>query len=172
MRSPYDILLRDPLSETTRRERKFLLATSAIALTVLHAGLVPTKIEALGIQFSQVDQKVLLRAMAAVIAYFVCGFLVYGVSDFVAWRRDFHLSRREALLEQMRKYKEYESLSGERSEDESTKPFKKLTYFEKWQYESQLLMRAEFPTSFVRACFDFLLPIAVGILATVQLFLA
>src|SRR6266404_2153310 len=116
-RSASDVRLRDPLSSVTRNERKILLATSAIGLVVRHAGLVPTKIAALGIEFSQIDQRVLLRAIAAIILYFLCAFVLYAMSDLVAWRFEFHGARREGILEQLRKHREFEGLDTERREE-------------------------------------------------------
>jgi hypothetical protein len=169
MRLPYDILLRDALSEITRSERKFLILVSAVGLTVLHVGLVPTRIDALGIEFSQIDQKTLLRALAAAVLYFLVGFIVYGLSDFVAWRRDLHMARRDTKLDQLRKNKEYEEVSPRQPAPSPTAPFVGLEPFRRWEYESRSLLRSEFPVSLLRAMFDFLLPIVVGVVASIQL---
>src|SRR2546430_6802694 len=107
-RSSSDVRLRDPLSNVTRNERKLLLAVSAIGLVLRNAGLVPTKIAALGIEFSQIDQKILLRATGLIVLYFLCAFVLYAVSDFVAWRLEFHGARREGALEQLRKQREFQ----------------------------------------------------------------
>jgi hypothetical protein len=176
-RSPSDIRLRDPLSEVTRNERKFLLAVSAIGLIVLHAGLVPTKIAALGIEFSQIDQKILLKAIGAIILYFLCAFILYALSDFVAWRLEFHSARRETLLEQLRKHKEFETLAGERREQlepQMSRQFRGPKLFDKSDapYESRFLIRSEFPVSLLRAFFEFLVPTIIGLIAVIQLFTA
>ena len=65
--SPSDIRLRDPLSEVTRNERKILLGASAIVIIIERTGLVPSKIAALEIEFTQTDQRSLLAAIAAII---------------------------------------------------------------------------------------------------------
>jgi hypothetical protein len=83
---PTELLFGDPLAEVTRKERKSLLVVSAVAIVIAKTGLVPSKISALGIEFTQADKTALLRVLAAVVAYFVVAFLVYASSDFVWWR--------------------------------------------------------------------------------------
>ena len=78
--------LRDPLSDVTRKERRSLLGASLVAAVVAKTGLVPTKIESLGIDFSTSDQALLLKSGAVVVAYFLTAFTVYGAIDLVAWR--------------------------------------------------------------------------------------
>lgn len=55
--SPAEILVADPLESVTRRERKTLLGLCAIGIAIVHMELVPTKISALGIEFSKTDQQ-------------------------------------------------------------------------------------------------------------------
>ncbi|HVF60811.1 MAG TPA: hypothetical protein VNJ70_13470 [Thermoanaerobaculia bacterium] len=76
----------DPLSEVTRRERKALLAVSAVGVAIVRTHLLPTKIVALGVDFSSTNQNALLNILALIIGYFVLAFLIYASSDFVAWR--------------------------------------------------------------------------------------
>jgi hypothetical protein len=78
--------LRDPLSEVTRRERRLFLAVSTVCFAITKAGLVPTKISALGIDFSQADQKALLKILAAIVGYLLVAFVVYASADFLGWR--------------------------------------------------------------------------------------
>lgn len=76
-------LLSDPLSKETRVERKTLLAFSAIGIVVVKTGLIPSKIVALGIEFSATDKAMFLKALACVIVYFVVAFLIYAWSDYL-----------------------------------------------------------------------------------------
>ena len=76
----------DPLSEITRKERRYLLAVAFVSIVVAKAGLVPKEISNLGITFSDVDRSILLKAAAVMVAYFMAAFVIYGVSDFFAWR--------------------------------------------------------------------------------------
>lgn len=85
--------LGDPLSRETRNERKFLLAASGIGIVMVKAGLIPDEIIALGIKFTKMDQSMLLKAIAAVVAYFACAFLIYASTDFLAFRARFHFGR-------------------------------------------------------------------------------
>src|SRR5215212_9174358 len=60
-------LINDPLQDVTRKERKSLLGVSALGIAMVKAGLVPQKISALGIDFQQLNEKVLLRGLALVV---------------------------------------------------------------------------------------------------------
>src|SRR6267142_5712600 len=82
-----EIRVSDPLSPVTRSERRTLLAVSAIGIIIVKAGFVPTKISALGIEFSETNQVILVRTIAAVILYFLIAFVIYGITDFTASRR-------------------------------------------------------------------------------------
>jgi hypothetical protein len=174
IRSPSDIRLRDPLSQVTRNERKLLLAVSAIGLIVRHAGLVPTKIAALGIEFSQIDQKILLKSVGAIVLCFLCAFVLYALSDFVAWRLEFHGAHREALLDQLRKQKEYDDLGGNFPALPTGGTFRGIKPYEKSDVPiaSRAMRRLESPISLLRAIFEFVLPTIVGLIAVIQLFRA
>ena len=81
-----DVRLKDHVSETTRKERRYLLAVGFGWIVVAKAGLVPTEITNLGIRFSEVNQSVLLKAAAAAVAYFLVAFLIHGLHDYLSWR--------------------------------------------------------------------------------------
>jgi hypothetical protein len=78
--------LRDALSSVTRRERQFLLGISLLGIVLIKAGLVPSKISGLGIEFQSSNQQALLGILAIVIVYFLVAFLIYAASDYLAWR--------------------------------------------------------------------------------------
>jgi len=82
----YIIRVSDPLSQHTRGVRKSLLVSSVVAIAVARTGLIPTKISALGLEFSQADRGSMLWLMAAVVAFFLISFFVSATSDFMAWR--------------------------------------------------------------------------------------
>jgi hypothetical protein len=103
---PYQqALLKDPLSQETRKERRSLLAVSAIGLIIAKAGLVPTRIAALGIEFSQTDRTTLLRSLALITVYFLVAFIFYALADYYSYRIDTYIlelryhQRRKELLE-------------------------------------------------------------------------
>jgi len=47
------IRVQDPLSAVSRSEQKILLGVSVLSITIVKTGLIPTKISALGIEFSK-----------------------------------------------------------------------------------------------------------------------
>jgi hypothetical protein len=78
-------ILKDPLSDVTRKERVYLLATSTIGIAIVKTGLVPSEISALGIQFEEANQSTLLLLLGMIVAYFLVAFIIYAVADFFAW---------------------------------------------------------------------------------------
>src|SRR3972149_1614277 len=82
----FEIRVRDPLSEVTRKERRSLLGVSTIGIIMVKTGLIPEKITAFGVKFSKTDQKSLLFIVAFIIVYFLISFVIYAWSDFVSWR--------------------------------------------------------------------------------------
>jgi len=160
------IRLRDPLSKVTRSERRTLLGASAIGIVMKAAGLVPTRISALGIEFSQTDQRALLRAFAAIISYFLIAFLVYAASDFLAWR----MSSQEAWMEQSaRRRSSKGNLHDIVEETESNS-----RWFHEFVDEWVFLLRnfwiaSSLITSFARGILEFIVPLIVGICAIILL---
>ena len=136
----------DPLSDVTRKERRLLLAVSILAIGIVKTGLLPEKVSALGIEFSHADQKSLLGIFTIIIGYFLAAFVVYAAADWVAWTTSHYFPKVEELH---KKFKGVvpgvpgSSLSG----------------------VALLLL-------LIRAAFEFLLPILVGIIAIVYLFTA
>lgn len=91
MNDPDPISLhRDPLSEGTRKERRNLIISCVLGFLVSQAGLVPTRAELLGIEFSSVSPRAFLVIIGAIIGYFLVAFLIYGLSDFFAWRKRYY----------------------------------------------------------------------------------
>jgi hypothetical protein len=88
--------LTNPLSEETRKERLYLLAMSAIGISIVFTGLIPTEIKTLGITFAEADRKSLLLIFALVVGYFLAAFVSYALSDYLEWfaaRRDLTIGR-------------------------------------------------------------------------------
>lgn len=164
MASPIEILLKDPLSDVTRRERRLLLGACAIAITMVKTGLVPSKISALGIDFSPGDQKSLLWIAALVVFYFVGAFLTYGISDFISWRVAFHDALRDIAKQ---RYEE-----SRRGEDPDIRGHAILEEMEKLGVRNYRWGHMSKPVSLLRASFDFGLPIVLGIYTIVALLLA
>jgi hypothetical protein len=56
----YPVLIKDPLSEVTRKERKTFLGVSVLAIALVQANLIPKEITALGVKIEDVDEHALL----------------------------------------------------------------------------------------------------------------
>jgi hypothetical protein len=153
---PAAVLVADPLSEVTRKERRSLLATSAIGVLILRTGLVPERISTFGIEFSKADQTAVLRVLAIVVLYFLVAFVIYAFSDFVSWRITFRGALREAHMERVQS--ELEGISKETKDVTETHARRGR----RWT-------RAARPTSWARTIFEFLLPVLVGSYAVIAL---
>ena len=88
-----DLISYDPLSEVTRKERTSLLGLSMLGLALVAVPLVPEKFGVFGIEFSKVNQKTFLALYALMVSYYLIAFLLYALTDFVAWRRLEHIRR-------------------------------------------------------------------------------
>lgn len=94
----YEVLLSDPLGSAARGERRNLLAGSVLVFLVTHVGLVPEKVESLGIDLSSADLRRLGSVFFYVMAYFMVMFIGYAFSDALAktnelvarWQREIH----------------------------------------------------------------------------------
>jgi hypothetical protein len=86
----------DPLSDVTRGERKALLAACAIGLAISVGGLVPQRIETLGITISASQKDNLLQIIAGMIAFLSAGFVIYAWADLR--RRDTIAAQAQARL--------------------------------------------------------------------------
>ncbi len=156
-----DVLrLRDPLTEVTRKERRALLGGSLFAVAVAQSGLLPTEIAALGVKLAAADQRNLLLLIAIACTYYLLAFLTYAASDFTAWQA----AIREAIAERMTyshtsDIDQYEIHIQSQVEDRIAERFPWLTLAE------TLVM----PVSRVRALFEFVLPIVVGLYAIIVL---
>ena len=86
------------LGEASRRERHALLVASAIGLTMASTGLLPTKISALGIDFSISDQAAMLKLLAAAILYLLLAFSAHSYADYMEWLTAFQAARRSTKI--------------------------------------------------------------------------
>src|SRR5215203_5705 len=67
---------------------------SAVGITIVFTGLIPTEIRTLGITFAEADRTSLLLIFALVVGYFLVAFVSYALSDYVEWntaRRDLYM---------------------------------------------------------------------------------
>ena len=82
-----DLINYDPLSEVTRKERRSLLGIAMLGLALITIPLVPQKLSALGLEFSDINQKTFVNLYALLLTYYIVAFLVYAFADYIAWRR-------------------------------------------------------------------------------------
>lgn len=155
----------DPLSEVTRQERKALLGACVIAVSIAAGGLVPEKIEALGITVTPAQERSLLYLLAGVITYFVVGFAIYAASD-LNRRRVATAQARGRIApvvdEAMRDYKVAEERWKEAKDTEhllADERFKRVAAL------SDQIRLAQRVSSFgtLRILFDVWLPLVIGI---------
>ncbi len=84
----YSVFFHDPFSEVVHKERFTLLILSGIGFAVSFAGVVPTKIAALGLESGAIKPRVLGAALAIVIGYLTCAFLYHARRSYMLWKRD------------------------------------------------------------------------------------
>jgi len=82
---------------TRRKQKRNVLAVSVLSILIVDAGLVPQRISALGVEFSQTDKATILRILFAANVYFAFAFLIYALADFSAWRAEIRWSQRELV---------------------------------------------------------------------------
>jgi len=145
-------LVKDPLSEVTRKERRTLLGVSAIGVAMVKANLIPQKISALGIDFQQINQTLLLSSVAFLILYFLIAFLIYATSDFLTWRIAY-----QKVVEELAKSKE-----------ENMDRYANNQAYQ--SFEQRLIDSSVGPVSILRALFEFIFPIIIAIYAATILF--
>ncbi len=129
-----------------------MLGIATIGIIVAKTDFVPSKISTLGIDFSFTDQKMLYRAIAGVIGYFVVAFILYAASDFVAWRVAWMNAMRAAMrARHERKASESASELHHAVEQELSVKFRYVPY------------ALSSGVSSLRALFDFAVPVVIGI---------
>ena len=160
-----EIALRDPLGDVTRKERRLLMGISMIGIALVKTGLLPEKISTLGIEFSQTNQKSLLVVFSFVTIYFLVAFTIYAAADFIAWRSVFYAALREARS----KEQEQRNLT-DPNDAILGKPLDCIDrHFEQQMLRGRFLLLFKQPVMFIRAIFEFILPIVVGLCAIVLL---
>ncbi len=146
--------LTDPLSELARKERRNLLIASTVGILVSQGGLIPSKITALGIELSPLDQDTFIILVALTVYYFVNAFAAYGFSDFLIWRNKYQ----EYLVSVAREIDNW-SEEDQKYHDELQERVPDIG----WIYS------ASRPLAYVRIGFDFVAPLAFSGYALVTL---
>lgn len=158
---PQETLVADPLSSVTRNERRSLLVLSVIGIAIVKTGLVPSKIEALGIEFSPGDQKSLLNILGMVNLYLLVAFSIYALADFIGWRArlERQVGKYGRWWRDMRRERKDYAASG-RTDWQEAEHFANRIYRAK--FDLTLIAKAASPW---RAIVEFVVPILVGISA-------
>jgi hypothetical protein len=186
--------LTNPLSAETRKERLYLLGMSAIGITIVFTGLIPTEISTLGIAFAEADRTSLLLIFALVVAYFLAAFVSYALSDFLEWfaaRHDLMVMRIHAKVDDEKRYDAIIGPSGsqERREEidqeevEEVEKVEENPYYEYYAHDLADLEEIEREWAkrygsrspigsaiiYLRFAFDFIVPPIVGTFAIASL---
>ena len=146
---PVEVMLRDPLGEVARKERRSLLGISAIAILVGRTGLVPAKIENFGISFAAPERKALLWVFFAVVLYYTAAFVVYALSDFLSYLYAVHQGRLA-----LRKQRDVQSPTTSSIFDTPPSIDTPCSF-----------VRFVTPASHLRGVFDFIIPLVIALFA-------
>lgn len=74
-------VFRDHLSEEARSARKVLLVLGVACIAASFGGILPSKISALGIDFSNVEQKSIFFLLGAATFFYLCSFHAHSSAD-------------------------------------------------------------------------------------------
>src|SRR5439155_3641993 len=143
-----------PLSDVARKERRSLLGVGVIAILVGKTGLVPAKIENLGVTFTAPEREALLWVLMTIVVYYALAFAFYATSDFLTYRHAVHLGRQEIRRQRLADANIKDNLM-KPGDPEVSSP---------WS-----LTRWVAPASVFRAIFDFVVPVLVAVYAIVIL---
>ena len=163
---PWKKLLGDPLKEVTRKERRALLATSIAALIVAKTGILPGKIESIGIELPAAGKSTVLLIFAGVVAYLLLALIVYAVSDFIVWQRSYYELSDRLDFERAEKRHKAEQ-AGATNVIIGIEPVN--ARLEAWKSGLRFAIA---PTSVIRALVEFLLPAVIGLVALMSLIFA
>lgn len=142
--------LSDPLSEVSRRERRNLLLTSLTGILIAKVGLIPSRISALGIEFTLLEQQALMTSVSFVIGYFVLAFILYGLADFFVWRDKYQKYIEDSAIK---------SLNWSKVNQDNYDELHSIIPKAIWLYSKSKILAK------VRVMFDFLFPIILGVTA-------
>lgn len=95
-------LLRGPLTESTRSDRKHLLVLSAIGFAVVWGNLIPTDFSLLGLTAHNIDANGLSITLAVVIGYLSLPFLFGALADWRTWKWQYKEEQFESLAAVLR----------------------------------------------------------------------
>lgn len=151
-------LLKDPLGDVTRKERRNLLCVSIIVISIVRIGLVPTRITSLGIELTKPETTAFLWMLGSITVYFFLTYLIYALSDYLHWTIAWYDVKWDEISKQADNVKSTEhDLKGR-----TTVVFY-LTDGDRFTFFAQM-------TSLVRVLFDYFLPITIALIALILLY--
>ena len=168
----YEVLLRDPLGPAARGERRNLLAGSVTVLLVTHVGVIPEKIDSLGIRIGSADLKRLGLVFFCVMAYFMVMFMGYAVADLLARVHGFVERKQAGILEENIRHASIQQ-QARQGRDRGGSPFGSIlvrtpTSSDAAQVISQQfpgihrVRRVSVPAAVIRGILDFVVPVVIG----------
>jgi|GEM_PF-1971129 hypothetical protein len=86
------------LCEASQKIRGRLLAAGSTAIVIFHTGLIPEKIEGLGISFSVKQQTAMIWCLLILLVFLLISFLISSCADFVSARLERRGNIEQALL--------------------------------------------------------------------------
>lgn len=163
-----DPSIADPLSEVTRKERKILLIASLISVALAKGGLVPKKIEALGIELTALEINSLLYLLASVLVYLILGFTIYAAADLQRRKVRIEVGRTRVrpIIEAARQDYEEETRSADTNQGADSLQRPAFLHLASVADQSQLATGL-LKVSAIRLAFDVYLPFLIGIAALV-----
>jgi hypothetical protein len=152
------LLLKDALTDETRKERRNLLAASIVAIIIAWLNIVPEKISALGIDLKAPQQVKFLLLTAVVVAYFLVMFFFYAMADRKVERHPIIQRARDAISQEGSERTFIASLAVDGSTADANTSLNDLIRMQNRIRKSLLLSK-------IRSVLDFWFPITFGGLA-------
>jgi len=156
---PIERFQQECLTDNTRRERQALLLVSAIGIFIVKTGLIPTKISALGIEFSASNQQAMLKIIVAVVLYLLFAFCIHGFSDYMAWKTVYTRTLLDLKRQNILNAKSDEELQRDLDMDRNKALIK--------AHAQTPLPKARRPAVMARNIFDFGFPVVLALTAIV-----
>ncbi len=155
-------LLHEPLTKTSRNERRALLIACAVSFSLVETGLDIHK--ALGAEFTITNQQRLPVVLAVFVAYFLVAFVTSAASDFTAWLSAYN-NMRLNYLDDLRKTAEDDDVPPRVTRHTPPSIEANIQKREAPLLDRQYNLRSRYiPTTvWLRGLFTFAIPVLVGL---------
>lgn len=154
--------LHEPLTKTSRNERRALLIACAVSFSFVETGLDIHK--ALGAEFTITNQQRLPVVLAVFVAYFLVAFVTSAASDFTAWLSAYN-SMKLNYLDDLRKTAEDDDVPRRAARHTPPSIEARVREREAPLLDKQYNLRSRhIPTAVrLRAFFTFAIPVLIGL---------